>query len=185
MSVLRSSTSFQASSGSKAGLTEGIPRATDQIKDRVLRGDSDSAKCLSTIYVYVFFPPPFSFSSRFASVGRLVDDGIHCNTQSFLERKLRATTKLRRLLLQDLSGPDRYFQAFDLQMAFLQLFVVPWTNTVCPMDKTGFRNTPSTAGDSMTDSERPSPEPLLKKEASPAVLGGERILEMLWSLQMH
>ena len=36
-----------------------------------------------------------------------------------------------------------------------------------------FRNTPSTAGNSMTGSERPSPEPLLKKEASPAVLGGE------------
>ena len=35
------------------------------------------------------------------------------------------------------------------------------------------RNTPSTAGNSMTSSERPSPEPLLKKEASPAVLGGE------------
>ena len=33
-------------------------------------------------------------------------------------------------------------------------------------------NTPSTAGNSMTGSERPSPEPLLKKEASPAVLGG-------------
>ena len=32
--------------------------------------------------------------------------------------------------------------------------------------------TPSTAGNSMTGSERPSPEPLLKKEASPAVLGG-------------
>ena len=29
-----------------------------------------------------------------------------------------------------------------------------------------------------------SPEPLLKKEASPAVLGGERIPEMLWSLQV-
>ena len=35
----------------------------------------------------------------------------------------------------------------------------------------------------MTGSERPSPEPLLKKEASPAVLGG-RDLEMLWSLPM-
>ena len=34
------------------------------------------------------------------------------------------------------------------------------------------RNTPSTAGNSMTSSERPSPEPILKKEASPAVLGG-------------
>ena len=34
-------------------------------------------------------------------------------------------------------------------------------------------------------SERPSPEPLLKKEASPAVLGGgERILESLWKPQM-
>ena len=35
------------------------------------------------------------------------------------------------------------------------------------------RNCPSTAGNSMTGSERPSPEPLLKKEATPAVLGGE------------
>ena len=34
------------------------------------------------------------------------------------------------------------------------------------------RNSPSTAGNSMTDSDTPSPEPLLKKEASPAVLGG-------------
>ena len=34
------------------------------------------------------------------------------------------------------------------------------------------RNTPSTAGNSMTDSERPSPEPLPKKKVSPAVLGG-------------
>ena len=36
----------------------------------------------------------------------------------------------------------------------------------------------------MTGSERPSPEPLLKKEAPPAVLGGETILEMLWKPQM-
>ena len=36
------------------------------------------------------------------------------------------------------------------------------------------RNTPSTAGNSMTGFERPSPEPLLKKEASPAVLGGRK-----------
>ena len=43
----------------------------------------------------------------------------------------------------------------------------------------------SAAGNSMTGCERPSPEPLLKKEASPAVLGGGGgILEMLWSLQM-
>ena len=34
------------------------------------------------------------------------------------------------------------------------------------------RNATSTAGNSMTGSGRPSPEPLLKKEASPAVLGG-------------
>ena len=46
------------------------------------------------------------------------------------------------------------------------------------------RDTPSTAGNSMTGSERPSPEPLLKKEASPDVLGGKRILEMLWKPQM-
>ena len=34
------------------------------------------------------------------------------------------------------------------------------------------RNTLSTAGNSVTSSERPSPEPLLKKEASPGVLSG-------------
>ena len=34
------------------------------------------------------------------------------------------------------------------------------------------RNVPSTAGNSMGSSERPSLEPILKKEASPAVLGG-------------
>ena len=34
------------------------------------------------------------------------------------------------------------------------------------------RNALSTAGNSMMSSERPSPEPLLKKEASPAVPGG-------------
>ena len=33
-------------------------------------------------------------------------------------------------------------------------------------------NALSTAGNSMTSSEGPSSEPLLKKEASPAVLGG-------------
>ena len=37
---------------------------------------------------------------------------------------------------------------------------------------TMLRDTLSTAGNSLTGSERPSPEPLLKKEASPAVLGG-------------
>ena len=37
---------------------------------------------------------------------------------------------------------------------------------------------------SMTSFERHSPEPLLKKEASSAVLGGEGILGVLWSLQM-
>ena len=35
-----------------------------------------------------------------------------------------------------------------------------------------FGTTPSAAGNSMTGSERPSPEPILKKEASPAILGG-------------
>ena len=48
-----------------------------------------------------------------------------------------------------------------------------------------FRNTPSTAGNSMTGSERPSPQPLLKKGGVPSRTGGGRgILEMLWSLQM-
>ena len=50
--------------------------------------------------------------------------------------------------------------------------------------RVGPSKAPSAAGNSMTGSERPSPEPFLKKEASPAVLGGERIPEMLWSLQM-
>ena len=39
-------------------------------------------------------------------------------------------------------------------------------------EKPRIRDTPSTAGNSMTGSGRPSPEPLLKKEAPPAVLGG-------------
>ena len=47
--------------------------------------------------------------------------------------------------------------------------------TVCPSRFTHlrqiFRNTPSTAGNSMSSSERPSPEPLLTNEAPPAVLG--------------
>ena len=45
------------------------------------------------------------------------------------------------------------------------------------------RNTLSAAGNSMSSSERPSPEPLLKKEASPAVLVGENSGVMLWRLQ--
>ena len=36
-------------------------------------------------------------------------------------------------------------------------------------------NTLIAAGHSMTSSERPSPEPLLKKEASPAVLRGRQL----------
>ena len=36
------------------------------------------------------------------------------------------------------------------------------------------RNTPSTAGNSMTGFGRPSPEPLLKKEGVPSRTGGER-----------
>ena len=50
-----------------------------------------------------------------------------------------------------------------------QIFIFGAENPI----KVHFRNTPSTAGNFMTGSERPSPEPLLKKEASPAVLGGE------------
>ena len=42
----------------------------------------------------------------------------------------------------------------------------------CCMGSNAHRNAPSTAGNSMTSSERPSPEPLLEKEVSPAVLGG-------------
>ena len=46
-----------------------------------------------------------------------------------------------------------------------------------------FRNTPSTAGNSMTSSERPSPGPFLKKEASPAVLGGREFWKCSGSLK--
>ena len=41
----------------------------------------------------------------------------------------------------------------------------------CSSDAHEIRNTLRTAGNSMTSSERPSPEPILKKEAPPAVLG--------------
>ena len=46
-----------------------------------------------------------------------------------------------------------------------------------------FRNTPSTAGNSMTSCERASPEPILKKEASPAVLGGREFWKRSGSLK--
>ena len=42
---------------------------------------------------------------------------------------------------------------------------------------------PSAAGNSMTSSERPSPEPLLKKEAPPAVLGGRDFWKSSGSLK--
>ena len=45
------------------------------------------------------------------------------------------------------------------------------------------RNTPSTVGNFMTSSERPSPEPILKKEASPAVLGGREFWKHSGSLK--
>ena len=48
----------------------------------------------------------------------------------------------------------------------------PPASTPVKSAPTLFRNTPSTAGNSVTSSERPSPEPILKKETSPAVLGG-------------
>ena len=47
------------------------------------------------------------------------------------------------------------------------------TTTTSQKRITILRNTPSTAGNPITGSERPSPEPILKKEAPPAVLGGE------------
>ena len=45
------------------------------------------------------------------------------------------------------------------------------------------KSTPSTAGNSMTSSERPYPEPILKKEASPAVLGGREFWKRSGSLK--
>ena len=44
-----------------------------------------------------------------------------------------------------------------------------------------FRTTLSTAGNSMTSSERPSTEPLLKKEVSPAVLRGREFWKCFWA----
>ena len=46
------------------------------------------------------------------------------------------------------------------------------------------RNTLSTAGNSMTSSERFSPESCLQKGGVPSSTEGERIPEMLWRLQM-
>ena len=58
--------------------------------------------------------------------------------------------------------------------------VQPESNSM-PNDQ---RHTPSTAGNSMTGSERRSPEPLLKKEASsPAVLGGREFWKCSGSLK--
>ena len=45
------------------------------------------------------------------------------------------------------------------------------------------RDTLSTAENSMTSSERPSPEPLWKKRDAPSRTERERMLEMLWRLQ--
>ena len=45
------------------------------------------------------------------------------------------------------------------------------------------RNTLSTAGNSKTSSERPSPEPILKKEAPPAGLGGRQFWKRSGSLK--
>ena len=45
------------------------------------------------------------------------------------------------------------------------------------------RNALSTAGNSMASSERPSPEPILKKEASPAILGGREFWKCSGSLK--
>ena len=44
-------------------------------------------------------------------------------------------------------------------------------------------DTPSTAGNSMTGSERPSPGPLLKKEASPSHTGGGEFWKCSGSLK--
>ena len=58
-----------------------------------------------------------------------------------------------------------------------------WYFSACPFRQLFVRDTPSTAGNSMTGSERPSPEPLLKKEASPAVLGGREFWKCSGSLK--
>ena len=49
---------------------------------------------------------------------------------------------------------------------------VPRRTSRAPLASPRFRNAMSTAGNYVTSSERPCPEPLLKKEASPAVLRG-------------
>ena len=65
-------------------------------------------------------------------------------------------------------GKNRYLEHPCHQYEYMQLW----------------RNTLSTAGNSMTSSERPSPEPLLKERGVPIRIEGERILEMLWRPQM-
>ena len=61
-------------------------------------------------------------------------------------------------------------RAQDHETLFLRLMVR--RADVSEMSIFGKILDPSTAGNSMTNSERPSLEPLLKKEASPVVLGG-------------
>ena len=78
--------------------------------------------------------------------------------------------------------------------------VFPFLIVILPMDSLGvlgsvfclfftgilrvrIKNAPSTAGNSMTSSERPSPERILEKEASPAVLGGREFWKRSGSLK--
>ena len=77
--------------------------------------------------------------------------------KDFLEKEKSEKSKTaRKRRSGSMQNPGRAISTDFLFLSFLQ-----W-----------IRNTPSTAGNSMTSSERPSPEPILEKEASPAVRGG-------------
>ena len=65
----------------------------------------------------------------------------------------------------------------EVGLDFLEVALV-WT-----IRNPKLRSTPSTAGNSMTGSERPSPEPILKKSAPPAVLGGREFWKCSGSLK--
>ena len=69
----------------------------------------------------------------------------------------------------------RYRYRYHLEMFLNRKAIIYWAVSI--------RNTPSTAGNSMTGSERPSPEPILKKEAPPAVLGGREFWKRSGSLK--
>ena len=122
-----------------------------------------------------FLPSPFGFRRekhvfppfKWAPLLRRLDlDGCFSSENPTMIRvTLLCGQVLSERALWLLLGQERYIHAGHFSELILEV-----------------RNTPSTAGNSMTGSGRPSPEPLLKKEAPPAVLGGRQFWKCSGSL---